>query len=122
MAYSLRTIALLMLLAGICLGVFASSLIAVKRTPVRLSLEQTVEEQVKYYREYFDLDVRTTDAVRRELHRFRRVLRDKLVELRQLHADEFTKVKVKAEERIQKILKSAGVAVGAPDEGGVEGR
>jgi hypothetical protein len=122
MIYSLRGVALLMLVAGISLGVFAGTLIAIKRTPTPLSLEQTVEERVKLYREFYDLDVGSTDAIRRELQRHRRELRDKLVDLRRRHADEFNDLVTETETRIEKILKSARVKDDAPDEDGERGR
>ena len=122
MVYSLRTIALLMLVAGLCLGVFAGSLVAIKRSPTPLTLEQRVEERVKLYREIYELDVASTDAIRRELQRFRRVLRDKLAELRQRHADEFSKLAKETEAEIQEILKQAGVEVDAPEKSDEDAR
>ncbi len=122
MLYSLRSISLLMLVAGISLGVFAGTLIAVKRTPAPLTLEQKVEERVKLYREFYNLDVGPTDAIRRELQRHRRELRDTIVDLRRRHADEFNALVRKTETSIEKILKSAGVEVDAPDEGSRDAR
>lgn len=114
MFYSLRSISLLMLVAGLSLGVFAGTLIAVKRTPAPLTLDQRVEQRVKLYRELWDLEVGPTDAIRRALQDHRRQLRDKLIEMRQRHAEEFRGLRVETEQRIQNILKSAGVEVDAP--------
>lgn len=107
MLHSLRTVAALMLIAGVCMGVFASTLMANKRPQVEPTLDSRIEERVKEYREFFNLDVGRTDMVRRELQRHRRELRDLLLELRQRHEQEFSELVQKTEERIGEILKDA---------------
>ncbi len=104
MLHSLRTVAALMLIAGICMGVFASTLMANKRPQVEPTLDSKIEERVKEYREFFNLDVGRTDMVRRELQRHRRELRDLLLELRERHQEEFSTLVQKTESRISKIV------------------
>lgn len=105
MFYSLRSIALLMLLAGVCLGVFAGTLVANRHvddsTP---TLDRKVEEQVRQYREAYDLDVEKTDAIRHVLRAHQREVREMLLELSRRHKAEFSQQVQKTEDRIQLIL------------------
>jgi len=107
MLHSLRTVAVLMLIAGVCMGVFASTLMANKRPTVRPTLDHKIEERVKAYRDLYSLDVGTTDMVRRELQRHRRELRDLLLTLRKRHQEEFSALVQKTESRIEDILKDS---------------
>jgi hypothetical protein len=104
MPYTLRTIALLMLVAGICLGVFAGTLMAGKDEPAPPNLDQWVEERVRLYRADYDLDVETTDAIRRELQRHRRALWDMMMDLRRRHQEEFSRLRQETEARLQGLL------------------
>lgn len=102
---NLRSVALLMLVAGVCLGVFASTLVAQKPATVRPTLDQKIEERVKLYREFYALDADQTDGVRRELQRHRRALRDMLMDLRQRHQEEFTQLVRTTEARIDDLIR-----------------
>ncbi len=63
MLYSLRSIALLMLVAGVALGIFASTLMANKTSEVAApTLDRKVEEHVNSYEEFYDLDALTADV------------------------------------------------------------
>ena len=105
MLYSLRSIALLMLLAGGSLGVFAGTLVANRHTePEAPSLERRVEERVRAYREAYALDDARADAVRQVLLAHKREVREMLLELSRRHKDEFSKQVQKTEERIKLIL------------------
>lgn len=107
MLHSLRTVAILMLIAGVCMGVFASTVVAGKRPTVPPTLDDTIEERVKAYSDLYSLDVGKTDMIRRELQRHRRELRDLLLELRARHQDEFSDLVHKTKLRIDAILKDA---------------
>ena len=105
MLYSLRSIALLMLLAGACLGVFAGTLVANRHTePEGPTLERRVEERVRAYREAYSLDDTRADAIRQVLVAHKREVREMLLELSRRHKDEFAKQVQKTEERIRLIL------------------
>lgn len=109
MFYSLRSIALLMLVAGVCLGVFAGTLMANKASEVLApSLDRKVEEQVNSYKEFYDLDALTADAIRHELQRHRRAVRDKLLQLRMEHRETFSELVKTTESQIAAILIEAG--------------
>ena len=114
MLYSLRSIALLMLVAGVCLGVFAGTLMANKTSEVAPpTLDRKVEEQVSSYEEFYDLDALTADAIRHELQRHRRTVRDMLLSLRLEHREKFSTLVETTESRIAAILRDAG-ALPAP--------
>ena len=117
MAISLRTLALLMLAAGASVGVFAGTLIAGREPPARPTLDQRIEQKVKAYHEFYDLDVGATDAIRRELQRSRRALTMLIMELRRQHKEEFTFLVKDAEQRVSKVLKDAGVTPRSGEEG-----
>ncbi len=106
MLYSLRSIALLMLAAGVSLGVFAGTLVANKKPDPRPVLNRQIEERVKLYREYYALDESRTNEVRQELTRHRHELRKLLLRLRSEHQDEFTKLVDGTERRIRAITES----------------
>ncbi|MDJ0520888.1 MAG: hypothetical protein QNJ90_02320 [Planctomycetota bacterium] len=106
MLYSLRSIALLMLAAGVSLGVFAGSLVANKKPDPRPVLDRQIEERVKLYREYFALDDARTDEVRQELTRHRNELRKLLLRLRSEHKDEFSALVEATERRIRAITEA----------------
>lgn len=105
MFYSLRSIALLMLLAGGSLGVFAGTLMANRQqedsTP---TLERQVEERVRLYRDMYGLDETKTAAVRQVLIAHKREVRTKLLELHRLHQDEFRKLVHETEGRLALLL------------------
>jgi hypothetical protein len=96
-----------MLVAGVSLGVFASTLVARSQPTPRPTLDQKIEERVKLYREFYDLDALQTDAIRHELHRQRRALRDLIADLHRRHKDEFGQLVTETEQRIAEILAKA---------------
>ncbi|MFV1958868.1 MAG: hypothetical protein ACC662_05580 [Planctomycetota bacterium] len=110
----LRTIAILMLLAGLALGVFASrALRAIGPNdpltgPVRDSGSR-IEALVGLYEGSYALDGETTDRIRQELTRYNRRVGSLVWELRQANADRFRALFDDSAERIQRILGSAGV-------------
>ncbi len=103
MLYSLRSIALLMLAAGVSLGVFAGTLVANKRPDPQPVLNRQIEERVKLYREVYGLDDTRTGEVRRELMMHRQELRKLLMRLRREHQDEFKTLVDRTERRIRAI-------------------
>ncbi len=112
MLYSLRSIALLMLAAGVSLGVFAGTLVANKKPDPRPQLNRQIEERVKLYREYYGLDDLKTDEVRRELSRHRSEVRSLLLRLRSEHQNEFSDLVAGTERRIRAITESTTEAPG----------
>ena len=112
MLYSLRSIALLMLAAGVSLGVFAGTLVANKKPDSQPQLSRQIEERVKLYREYYGLDDLKTDDVRRELTRHRSDLRTLLLRLRSEHQNEFSDLVDGTERRIRAITEGATKAPG----------
>ena len=103
MLYSLRSIALLMLAAGVSLGIFAGTLVANKKPDPQPVLNQQIEERVKLYREYYALDEARTDEVRRELTRHRQQLRQLFLQLRTEHQEEFRQLIDGTEQSIRAI-------------------
>lgn len=105
---SLRTITVLMLLAGVSLGVFASNLVARDPQPVAPVLNPRIETQVKYWRERHDLDADATDRVRRALLRMTQRNRELILDLQKRHRDEFQAVVDQTLNEIDAILDEAG--------------
>lgn len=104
MLTNLKTITLLMLLAGISLGVFANTLIAGGNpAPKPAAFDERVDAYVKAY----GLSAQEAESVRAELVRHRQRLYDKLLELRREHEDEFRAIVDDTEGRISKILEDA---------------
>jgi hypothetical protein len=101
---NLRNIAILMLVAGVSLGVFAQNLIAARPASPRPLLERRIEERLKLYREVYNLDPQQTAAVRRELIRHHREVLDLLLKLRREHRKDFEKVVSETEQRIREII------------------
>lgn len=104
MITNLRNLALLMLAAGMSLGVFATTLLADRNPPPRPKLEQRIEERVKLYREMYNLDDGRTEEVRRELVRHQRELLDLLFRLRRENSDAFGDLVDGTENRIREII------------------
>lgn len=68
--FGVRTVAVLMLLAGLSLGVAAArTLWAVKPGPVAPVLDQAIENKVRVYAEVYRLDAQGADRVRRRLQK-----------------------------------------------------
>lgn len=114
MIFKLRTIAILMLLAGLSLGIFASRALramggpADETAPVSGGQEQ-IELRVDYYQRDYRLTPQQTDRLRKELYRYDRLIRDKYLELRQQPdvADWFDLQTKELNERVAAILAEA---------------
>lgn len=107
MFYSLRSIALLMLLAGLSLGVFAATLVANQETRQAPTLNQQVEERVKAYREFYSLDDTKTEAVRQVLRAHKHEVREMLLELARQHREKFSEQVQETEKRIKLIVEGS---------------
>ena len=107
----IRTIAILMLLAGLCLGIFASRALRAMGGPEKTGPvtggQPQVEQRVEYFQRYYRLTPQQTDAIRRELYQHDRLVRDKLWELRKVHADWFETRREALETRVREILREA---------------
>ncbi|MHC5009885.1 MAG: hypothetical protein ACYTG6_02920 [Planctomycetota bacterium] len=106
----MRTIAILMLLAGISVGIFASrglrALGPAEDAPsASAQVPPRIEQKVDLYQRAFQLDDRRADLIRRELLRYDSEIRAKILELRQKHAPEFDLLFQETEARIDEILK-----------------
>ena len=106
MLNNVKTFALLMLTAGLALGVFAGSLIASPEEVVSgiSRVDAAVESRIQHYQEKYDLDVLETDLLRHEIVRYRRQVRDELLKLWRDNQDKFDYINKKSEEKILKIL------------------
>jgi hypothetical protein len=112
----LRTVALLMLAAGLSLGVFAAKAISTwhlpiggDETPARVS---PIEERVRFYQRAYDLDGSGADLVRRELVRYDRHVMDKLWELRKQNEAWFQWAADGAQRRLTYILEKRMIPAG----------
>jgi hypothetical protein len=108
----LRTIAILMLLAGLSLGVFASrALRAWGPSDLAPGTERAaaprIEQLVDHYQRDYNLTPQDADRVRRALVEYDRAVRTRLLELRQQHAPDFEQLNREVEERIAEILESS---------------
>jgi hypothetical protein len=113
----LPTIALLMLLAGVCLGVFAAR--AARSFGPELPAPGSgnpaaLERKVDVYQRHYQLDPHHTDQVRRALLDYDRAVREKYLAIRQdpAHADEFRRLQEQVRDRIAGILADAGADLG----------
>lgn len=107
----LRLVALLMLLAGASLGVFATqavSALRLRETPRTPAVSPLIEERVRLYRQTFHLEEGRADQVRQELLRFDRRVMDKMWELRQQNAEWFQQAAQETDARIRRIVEPTG--------------
>lgn len=111
MLTNLKTITLLMLLAGVSLGVFANTLVAGGNPEPEPA---PFDERVEAYRKAYGLTDQQADAVRTELNRHRRKMYDLLLELRRRHEGEFRNLTDETEQRIQAIIQPDAAAEGNP--------
>lgn len=105
----LRIVAILMLLAGLALGVFASRALRAVGSNVLLvdpprGTGSRIELLVDEYRQAFRLDQGQADRVRRELQRYDRSVAGLIWELRQSHADRFRTLFEECSQHIRTIL------------------
>ncbi len=104
MGPSFKTTAILLLLAGASMGVFAGSLTAGEKPSVQPSLNDRIESQVREYTEFYGLDEVQTDRVRMILRDFQRQLRDELMKLYSENRQGFESLQNRAEQRIQDVV------------------
>lgn len=100
MLTNLKTLTLLMLLAGVSLGVFATTLIARSPEPARAPYDERVEA----YRRAYGLDDQETEAVRTLLIGHREKMYDLLLELRHKNERRFKEIVDRTEKRIREII------------------
>lgn len=108
----LRTVAILLLLAGLALGVFTSrALRALKPGDLLGDTTRTnspqIEQLVDTYQRAYQLNRQEADAIRQELRRYDRSVRDFVWELRQQHADRFDGLLEESTARIRRLLEAS---------------
>lgn len=107
----LRTIAILMLLAGLTLGIFTSralrSMGGADGAACPIDGHSHIEQRVAFYESYYRLDPQQTDRIRREFYRYDRLVRGRLWELRQQDAEWFRARADEAEVHIRAILEES---------------
>ncbi len=107
----LRTIAILMLLAGLSLGIFTSRALRAMGGPDASQDvsggQPQIEFQVDYYQRDFRLTPTEADRIRRELYLHDRLVRDRLWELRKQDEDWFEDRLVALTEAVDLILVAA---------------
>ena len=107
---SVRLVAALMLLAGLSLGVFATrALRAGREEPAAPVLDTAIEAKVALYKQYYALDARQADRVRQCLRDFDAETVALYRRLRAEKPDGFEVLRKQVDERMQEILKEAGV-------------
>jgi hypothetical protein len=104
-----RTVAVLMLLAGLSLGVFAArALWAERPRPVApAGLDEAIENKVRLYVEYYRLDPAATDSVRRCLQEHDRAVGELYRRLRQDNAKAFEALRTATEATLNEALRDA---------------
>ena len=106
----IRTVAILMLLAGLALGVLSARTVRALGTSDLLSKPPVtsggprIDQLVSVYREEFNLDPSRTDEIRRVLERYDRQVAGVLWDLRQKNADRFRAPFDEASADIREIL------------------
>lgn len=106
---SVRTVAVLMLLAGLSLGVFvARALRAGHGEPGAPVLDAAIEAKVALYQQVYALDARQADRVRQCLRDFDAETVALYRELRTAHPERFEVLRKQVDERMQKVLAEAG--------------
>lgn len=107
----LRTIALLMLLAGLSLGIFTSRALRAfgegAESPRTDGRTPRIELHVDLYQRDYHLDDEQADRIRRILYEYDRAVDARIWELRQRHADEFQALYEDAETRMRSIFEEA---------------
>ncbi len=119
MLNNVKAFALLMLTAGLALGVFAGSLIASPKEQVAAltPVDAAVETRLKHYQDEYDLDVLEADRLRHEIVRYRRRVRDELLKLWRKNQNKFDHINRQSEDRILKILGDKAKPAPAKDTG-----
>ncbi|MFM8979546.1 MAG: hypothetical protein ACKOSS_03680 [Planctomycetia bacterium] len=111
---SVRLVAVLMLLAGLSLGVFAArAMHAGLAEPAAPSgLDATIESKVSLYRQYYALDDRQADQLRQALQEFDRETVALYRRLRDQQPAAFEVLRDRVQARIDSILKPAAARDG----------
>ena len=103
-----RTVAVLMLLAGLSLGVFAArALWAERPRPTAPALDEAIENKVRLYVDYYRLDPAATDRVRRCLQEHDRAVGELYRRLRQDNAKAFEALRTSTEATLNDALRDA---------------
>lgn len=117
-APSFRIVALLLVLGGGCLGLFAGSLLAGSRgAPPAIKTDPYMDGQVADYVRRFGLDTDGASLVRIELEQMRAALRAKRNEILDRHQAELDEVSEATAERLKRIVKEHGTKTPADGEG-----
>lgn len=112
MAPSLRTISILMLLAGVSMGVFAGTLMADDPVPQSGIPKAGVaaNQRALHYQRIYGLDEVQTDAIRQVLVQHERAVRDQLRTLWSENQHRFDQLTGETQQRIRTVLVESGVA------------
>ena len=103
-----RAVAVLMLLAGLSLGVFAArALWADKPRPAAPVLDEAIENKVRLYVDVYRLDAEGTDRVRRCLQDHDRAVGELYRKLRQENAKAFETLRDATEATLNEALRDA---------------
>jgi hypothetical protein len=105
---SLRTITILMLLAGVSLGVFAGTLMADRSTQMdeNSRVEQAIDEQLDWYKVRYGLSDPQAERVRAELVRYRQKFHEQLRDLWRENEAVFQALSDEKGKRIEAIVGS----------------
>lgn len=106
---TVRAVAVLMLLAGVSVGVLLARTLWAGRVepPPGPVLDAAIEQKVQLYVRYGNLDPGQADRVRRCLTRLDREVLELYRQLRQEQAPRFQALRVSAEEELAEILEEA---------------
>jgi hypothetical protein len=107
----LRTIAFLMLLAGLSLGIFTSRALRAMGgdddAGPRYRIGQQIELRLAFYRDEYGLNPQQLDRIEQELRGYERSVDDLIWQLRVENADKFQALREGTEARIQAVLDDA---------------
>ena len=111
---NIQVLTLLMVMAGVFLGLFASRLIARPTRAPEAPRQRAIEHEVRYYQKTYRLGEVAADAIRRALREYED---DRLALLRKLQAEhphDFDALRQRAEERIRDVVREAEGRAGTP--------
>lgn len=111
MVPSLRTVSILMLLAGISMGVFAGTLMADDPVPPSgiPKAGAAANQRALHYQRVHGLDEAQTDAIRQLLVQHERAVRDQMRTLWSENQDRFDALTGETQQRIEAVLVDSGV-------------
>lgn len=108
---SFRILALLLILAGASLGLFAGSLLAGSAPPAQgRRTDPYIDAQVDEYTTRFGLDATGASRVRHEFEQLRGTVRAKRMEILARHQAELDALVEETGERIRRIVREHGTA------------